>query len=169
VVRLDCLECLSPQASISAVMECLLDHEVSACLLGSGRGSDALAAALVATGARPRPVDQADYLVVAGGDSQGALAAARLGSHEYPEDGATVIYGLDGPEGSASDRFRVRLEGPGIAESGGRAPDMRGLPLGELRALSRLNAEYPLGVDAFFVRPSGEVIGIPRSTRIHVR
>jgi alpha-D-ribose 1-methylphosphonate 5-triphosphate synthase subunit PhnH len=46
---------------------------------------------------------------------------------------------------------------------------MRGIPAPELQALSEVNADYPLGVDAFFVRPSGEVMAIPRSTRIQVR
>jgi alpha-D-ribose 1-methylphosphonate 5-triphosphate synthase subunit PhnH len=115
------------------------------------------------------PVDRADFLVVVGSDSRGGLTAARRGSHEYPEDGATVIYSLDGAGVPSSDRFRVRLEGPGIAEAGGRVPDMRGVPVPELRALSEVNADYPLGVDAFFVRPSGEVMAIPRSTRIQVR
>ena len=169
VVRLDGLEMLSPLASIRAVVDCLLDHEVGVCLLGARPAADALSAAVAATGASLVPVDRADFLVVDGSDSRGRLTEARRGSYEYPEDGATVIYSLDGAGVPSSDRFRVRLEGPGVAEAGGRVPDMRGVPVPELRALSEVNADYPLGVDAFFVRPSGEVMAIPRSTRIQVR
>jgi len=168
-VRLSGLETLSPLASIRAVVECLLDHEVGVCILGARPAPAALAAAVAATGARPMPIDRADFLVIVGPDSRGGLTAARRGSHESPEDGATVIYSLDGAGAPSADRFRVRLEGPGIAEAGGRVPDMRGIPAPELQALSEVNADYPLGVDAFFVRPSGEVMAIPRSTRIQVR
>jgi alpha-D-ribose 1-methylphosphonate 5-triphosphate synthase subunit PhnH len=168
-VRLSGLETLSPLASIRAVVECLLDHEVGVCILGARPVPAALAAAVAATGARPMPIDRADFLVVVGPDSRGGLTAARRGSHESPEDGATVIYSLDGAGAPSADRFRVRLEGPGIAEAGGRVPDMRGIPAPELQALSEVNADYPLGVDAFFVRPSGEVMALPRSTRIQVR
>lgn len=170
VVRLDHLETLSPVASTAALLECLLDHDVSVCVLPGGEEVvDALRAAVVATGARTAPVERADVVVVAGGDSRGGLARAKRGTFEAPEEGATWIYSLNQATGPSSDRFRVRLDGPGIAEPEGLAPEMRGLPIGELIALSAVNADYPLGVDAFFVRPSGEVVGIPRSTRIRVR
>jgi len=48
-------------------------------------------------------------------------------------------------------------------------PEMDGIPIEEFQALMAVNADYPLGVDAFFVRSSGEVMGLPRSTRILVR
>jgi len=170
VVRLDHLAMLSPLASTAALLECLLDHEVSVCLLpGREEVPEALRAAVATTGARLVPVDRADFVVVAGGDSGGGLPSARRGTYEYPDEGATLIYSLDQATGPSSDRFRVRLEGPGVAAPGGQAPEMRGLPLAELRTLSEVNADYPLGVDAFFVRPSGELMGIPRSTRIQVR
>ena len=122
VVRLDGLEMLSPLASIRAVVDCLLDHEVGVCLLGARPAADALSAAVAATGASLVPVDRADFLVVDGSDSRGGLIAARRGSHEYPEDGATVIYSLDGAGVPSSDRFRVRLEGPGLRRPGGACP-----------------------------------------------
>jgi alpha-D-ribose 1-methylphosphonate 5-triphosphate synthase subunit PhnH len=46
---------------------------------------------------------------------------------------------------------------------------MGGIAIEEFQELMAVNADYPLGVDAFFVRPSGEVMGLPRSTRIQVR
>jgi alpha-D-ribose 1-methylphosphonate 5-triphosphate synthase subunit PhnH len=170
VVRLDHLETLSPIASTAALLDCLLDHEVSVCILAGGEEvSDTLRAAVAATGARFVPLDRADFVVVAGGDSRGGLAQAKRGTYEHPDEGATLIYRLNKATGPSSDRFRVRLDGPGIAEPEGVAPEMRGLPIDELRALSAVNADYPLGVDAFFVRPNGELLGIPRSTRIRLR
>ncbi len=46
---------------------------------------------------------------------------------------------------------------------------MPGVPLAEFEQLMSVNADYPLGVDVFFVRPGGELMGLPRSTRIQVR
>jgi alpha-D-ribose 1-methylphosphonate 5-triphosphate synthase subunit PhnH len=46
---------------------------------------------------------------------------------------------------------------------------MRGLDLGELRELQTVNADFPRGVDAFFIRANGELMALPRSTRIQVR
>jgi alpha-D-ribose 1-methylphosphonate 5-triphosphate synthase subunit PhnH len=46
---------------------------------------------------------------------------------------------------------------------------MREIPATELRELQTANADYPLGVDALFVRPNGEVMALPRSTRIRLR
>ena len=45
---------------------------------------------------------------------------------------------------------------------------MPGVPPAEFQALMTVNADYPLGVDALFVRPGGELMGLPRSTRIQV-
>jgi alpha-D-ribose 1-methylphosphonate 5-triphosphate synthase subunit PhnH len=168
VVRLEGLDILSPLASIRAVADCLLDHEVGVCLIGRP-APEALAGVVAATGARPLPLGEADVLVVVGPDSRGALSAGRRGSAESPEQGATVVYHLDEDGAPASERFRVRLSGPGIAEADGRVPEMRGVRPEELRALAEVNADYPLGLDALFVRPSGEVMGVPRSTRIRVR
>jgi len=61
------------------------------------------------------------------------------------------------------------LTGPGIPGPSGIAPEMPGIPVQEFQDLMIVNADYPLGVDAFFVRPNGEVMGLPRSTRIRVR
>jgi alpha-D-ribose 1-methylphosphonate 5-triphosphate synthase subunit PhnH len=76
---------------------------------------------------------------------------------------------MDSQPACASDRFRIRLTGPGIAEQAGIAPEMRGIPVEEFKELMAVNADYPLGVDAIFVLPNGELMAIPRSTRIEVR
>jgi alpha-D-ribose 1-methylphosphonate 5-triphosphate synthase subunit PhnH len=169
VFRLGALDAVSPFAAALAVGECLLDSEVGLCVTGNG-GTQALQALLVgATRVRTESVATADFVFVCGGQSQGGVRLARRGRLEFPEEGATVVYCMDAQPAGASDRFRIRLSGPGIAGPGGIAPEMRGVPVEEFQALMAVNADYPLGVDAFFVRPNGELMALPRSTRIQVR
>jgi alpha-D-ribose 1-methylphosphonate 5-triphosphate synthase subunit PhnH len=167
MLRLDGIQAAAPFAAVLAVGGCLLDHEVSLCVIGGG-DARALQAALVgATQGRPEVPEKADYLFIVGARGLGAAARAKRGRLEAPEEGATLVYCL--AEGaSASHRLQVRLRGPGIARPGGIAPEMPGVPPAEFQALMAANADYPLGVDAFFVRPGGALMGLPRSTRIQV-
>ena len=169
IVRLERPTGMSPFATALIVAECLLDSEVSFCAIGNG-GTQALHTAIgAATGVRPEPLSGADFIFVCGNTSHGGLRVAKRGFPECPEQGATFVYYLDSRPAGAGDRFRVRLTGPGIPEAAGIAPEMDGVPIDEYQELGFVNADYPLGVDAFFVRPSGELIGVPRSTRIQIR
>lgn len=169
VVRMAGLDPSAPFAAALAIGDCLLDHEVSLCVIG-GAGAQALQTALAeATQGRPEVPGKADFLFIAGAQSQGAAARAKRGRLEAPEEGATLVYCLDAGAAVASQRLRVRLCGPGIAEPRGILPEMPGVPLAEFEQLKSVNADYPLGVDVFFVRPGGELMGLPRSTRIQVR
>jgi alpha-D-ribose 1-methylphosphonate 5-triphosphate synthase subunit PhnH len=169
VVHLKALDVVSTLAAAIAVAECLLDPEVSLFGIGNG-GAQALQAAVAeATGARTESLGSADFIFVSGASSQGGVRGAKRGFPECPEEGATLVYCLDSQPAGVSERFRVRLAGPGIPGPGGIAPEMRGIPVEEFQELMTVNADYPLGVDAFFVRPSGELMGLPRSTRIRVR
>ncbi len=62
----------------------------------------------------------------------------------------------------------MRLAGPGVESSQGIAPEMGGVPLAAYEELAAVNAEYPLGVDAVFLSAAGELMALPRSTRIRV-
>jgi alpha-D-ribose 1-methylphosphonate 5-triphosphate synthase subunit PhnH len=169
VFRLEALSAVSPFAAAIAVAESLLDPEVSLCVIGDG-GAQALQAALVgATQVRTESLESADFVFICGVQSQGGVPLVKRGRLEFPEEGATLVYCMDSGPAGASGRFRIRLTGPGIAGQGGIAPEMRGVPAEEFQELMAANADYPLGVDAFFVRPNGELMALPRSTRIHVR
>jgi alpha-D-ribose 1-methylphosphonate 5-triphosphate synthase subunit PhnH len=151
-----------------ALAECLLDHEVSFTLAGPAIADRLHTAIRDTTGARPAAMAEADFVFIFGADSQGAVDRAKRGTPEFPDRGATLIYSLEHAAEAAADHLRVRLSGPGIAECDGLAPQMRGLALEELCLLSRINGDYPLGVDAFFIGPQGQVMSLPRSTRIEV-
>ena len=169
VFRLDALCAVSSFAAAMAIGECLLDPEVSLCLIGNGGVSTLQAVLVGATQVRTESLKTADFIFVCGVRSRGGVRLAKRGRLEFPEEGATFVYCMDSLPAGASDRFRVRLTGPGITGKGGIAPEMRGVPVEEFQELMAVNADYPLGVDAFFVRPNGEVMALPRSTRIQVR
>jgi phosphonate C-P lyase system protein PhnH len=169
VVRLESLNGVSLFAAEMAVAECLLDSEVGFCVAGDGRAQALQAAIAGFTGARLESLQSADFVFLAEGDSRGGVHRAKRGRSEFPEEGATLVYCLESPPAEVSDRFRVRLTGPGIPGSSGIAPEMPGIPVQAFQDLMIVNADYPLGVDAFFVRPNAEVMGLPRSTRIRVR
>lgn len=169
IVRLGSLGIVSPLAATMAVAECLLDAEVSFCVIGNGNALALQTAIAGATGAHKELLEAADFVFVTGISSQGGIRVAKRGCPESPGEGATFVYCVDSQSTNVSERFRVRLTGPGIAEPDGIAPEMGGIPLSEFHDLIVANVDYPLGVDVFFIRPSGAVMGLPRSTRIRVR
>lgn len=169
IVRLDGLDGMPPFAAAAALAECLLDSAVGFCAVGGGRAQALQTAIAGATGARPERLETADFVFFSEGGSQGGARLAKRGAPESPEDGATLVYCLESQPAVVCDRLRVRLTGPGIPGQDGIVPEMDGIPIEEFQALMAVNADYPLGVDAFFVRSSGEVMGLPRSTRILVR
>jgi alpha-D-ribose 1-methylphosphonate 5-triphosphate synthase subunit PhnH len=168
VVRLADLDGLPPLSAVMAIAECLLDADVGFCVTGGSLAQGLQAAVAKATGARTERLEAADFVFFSDGDSRGGVRRTKRGRAEFPEEGATLVYCLESPPADISDRFRVRLTGPGIPGPSGIAPEMPGIPVQEFQDLMIVNADYPLGVDAFFVRPNGEVMGLPRSTRIRV-
>lgn len=169
LARLQALEGGSPFAAAMAIGECLLDHEVSLCVTGKG-AVQALREALVsATRARNESLGSADFVFVLGVDGRGDAQGAKRGRLESPEEGATLVYCMDSQSGNAAEPFGTHLAGPGIDAQGGTVPELRGIPTEKFQELMEVNADYPLGVDAFFIRPNGELMALPRSTRIRVR
>jgi alpha-D-ribose 1-methylphosphonate 5-triphosphate synthase subunit PhnH len=169
VVRLDALDGPSPLAAALAVGECLLDCEVSLCVMGGGDGDGLQSALVTATQVQTAVLSEADFIFIRGGQSRGEVRRAKRGGLETPEEGASLVYCLDCAGPSTPERLRIRLSGPGIAGPAGIAPEMDGISTEELRVLMEVNADYPLGVDAFLVRHDGQVMGLPRSTRICMR
>lgn len=113
--------------------------------------------------------EAADYLFA---DDQGinnGIAMAKRGRPDAPETAATLVCYLSENPAHETDRLRVRLTGPGIGEPLGIMPEMPGIRLATFKALADANADYPLGVDTFFVRANGDLMALPRSTRISVR
>lgn len=149
------------------LLESLLDHEVSFAVVGDG-GPESLPALIAGrTRSRVAAPHEADFLIVAGGDSGGETLRARRGTLQYPDTSATVVYRVKSLLFVEGDAVRAALKGPGIREEI-RLGDIRGLAPRELGYLREANAEFPLGVDAVFIDDAGRILCIPRSTDIRI-
>jgi len=156
-------------AAALAIGRCLLDHEVSMGAAGSNVILGIQDRLVEETRVRVAAHEAADYLFV---DNQGidkGISLAKRGRLDAPETAATLVCFLSENPAVEPDRLRVRLTGPGIAPPQGIMPEMPGIALATFKALADANADYPLGVDAFFVRATGDLMALPRSTRISVR
>lgn len=150
--------------AIETVLLTLLDVEVTFCVPGPDRVLELEERLLGATGARIAPVEEANFALIPGGDSDGAMLGLRRGTLEAPEKGATAIYGV---ERLAEDGPKIlTLSGSGV--SGSRTLSVEGLSAEELEAIRESRAYYPLGVDVYLVDEAGSLVGLPRSTRIEV-
>jgi alpha-D-ribose 1-methylphosphonate 5-triphosphate synthase subunit PhnH len=141
------------------LLGCLIDNEVSFAVIGDRDMETVLARH---TDSRPVSSDDADYIIVRNGTTQGRLANFKRGSLEYPDTGATVLYLVE----ALSEAAGVVLSGPGI--NGTASLRISGLDPGELQLLGEVNSEFPLGVDTIFLDQSGNIACIPRSSRIGV-
>ncbi|OLT14355.1 phosphonate C-P lyase system protein PhnH [Pseudonocardia sp. CNS-139] len=88
----------------------------------------------------------------------GELGTARTGSAAAPEDAALVTLAVPALDGGAP----LRISGPGIAGTRTLAPV--GVPAD--LAAARAGAAFPAGADLLLVTPDGQLLGLPRSTRI---
>jgi len=147
------------ESAVIEILGCLMDNEVSLAVIGN-RDMETIIARH--TDSRRVSPDDADYIVVRNGTTQGRLANFKRGSLEYPDTGATVLYLVE----ALSEAAGVVLSGPGI--NGTALLRITGLDPGELPQLREVNSEFPLGVDAIFLDQSGNIACIPRSSRIGV-
>ena len=147
---------------ILAVLESLVDQEVAVwvCPGLSERIGQTL---LSRTRVRQAHLSQADYVVADRAGLPAAISGARIGSIEYPDEGATLIISCnslaDGP-------VELTLSRPGV--SGTAQLRVAGVPGGDFQALAERNADFPLGLDLTLVSWDGMVACIPRSTQIRV-
>ena len=89
------------------------------------------------------------------------LAHLRSGSADYPDASATLVCLV---EALSSTGGEAAWKGPGI--DGSVSPRVEGLAPEVLPSLQAINASYPIGLDAFFLDRRGQVMALPRSTRI---
>ena len=149
---------------MAAALLTLLDHEVGLAV-DRFSGADALERYVrQRTAARVTPSEQADF-VVSSRDTLDASLPLRLrqGTLEYPNDSTTLLI-LVPPLGTEHG-LRLDLAGPGVptghqAWIGGLAP--------AFFAARDEAAEYPCGIDLLLIDPSGQVLALPRSTKITV-
>jgi alpha-D-ribose 1-methylphosphonate 5-triphosphate synthase subunit PhnH len=155
-------EFANEETAVVELLRCLLDNEVGVAVVGD----PTLEADLFRhTECRLVPCEEADFIIIGHLADSAALAGCKVGSLEYPDGGATILYLVDGLcEGDGG----IVLSGPGINDK--ISLRISGLGAGQLSRLHDLNREFPLGVDAmFFVRRrNGRIACIPRSSQMKV-
>jgi alpha-D-ribose 1-methylphosphonate 5-triphosphate synthase subunit PhnH len=152
------VESLSPE--LAALLLTLCDHDTTVWL------SPALQVPAVQdfigfhTGAPVvTELGSAQFALVAKGDALPELARCNAGTQEYPDRATTIILNAESLDGGPG----LRLRGPGIRDVAAVAP--LGLPADFVTQWAENRAIFPRGVDLILVT-SGQVLGLPRSTRI---
>jgi alpha-D-ribose 1-methylphosphonate 5-triphosphate synthase subunit PhnH len=141
------------------ILNVLLDHEVGFCVTGAD--SDTLGRLINAeTGAKAVDISQADYVITPAEGIGDELFRAKMGSLEYPDKGATIIYYGAKP----AENGKFIFAGPGVPD-GGISFDP-GIPDDEIKKLAEINSGFPLGVDAVIVCEKPALICMPRSLKI---
>lgn len=145
---------LLPETGFGPIIDALIDRE---CVV---HATDPLTSAELAhTGARRDAAETADYLF-GGADEAAPLArAARLGSDDYPDEGATLL--IAAPIGQGQT---LRLSGPGIETTTTLRLDGLNTAFWDIR---RTRNRYPMGFDIVIV-DGRSLAAIPRSTLVEV-
>jgi alpha-D-ribose 1-methylphosphonate 5-triphosphate synthase subunit PhnH len=148
------------------LLQTLLDHEVGFAVIGPEGGC---IAGLVRdlTRSRLTEVPAADFIIILRGNSRGGILAAKRGSLEYPDQGATIIYLVESLNQEGQTGLKVKLQGPGVNRE--IRTIIKGLSADEILDLKIINQEFPLGVDCFFLDLAGRVMGLPRSSYLEVQ
>ena len=102
---------------------------------------------------------RAHFAFVALGDALPDFAQCNLGTQDYPDRSTTIVAEMRALTGGP----KLMLRGPGIAETQEISPV--GLPGDFVRQWSENRALFPRGIDLLLVA-DGQVMGLPRSTRI---
>jgi len=163
------------ESGLILFIQTLLDHEVTFNVFGHQR-EEWEYRIIRATGSRTANIEDADFVIIPSGGSDGAILHAKRGSLEYPDTGATVIYSINSlsqippihpfAKGGVRGDLRITLKGPGI--NGEITPFIGGIKKDEFHYLKEINSEYPLGVDSIFIDAENRIMCIPRSTKIEV-
>jgi len=140
----------------------LLDHEVSFCVLDNG--TQVTEYLKTNTGSKESKLENSDFILVYGGSSHGLIQGARVGTLEYPDESATVIYDA-GSIGDCGGDVLLELSGPGIADK--RVIGASGIEQNEIEDVLAVR-DYPLGLDLIFSDKAGRIVCIPRSTTMRV-
>lgn len=147
----------SQEGLLHLVCQTLMDQEVGLAVIGRNVKSRMIKEIKLATGCFCTSVQKADFIIVTGGSSDGALADAPRGSLEYPDQGATVIYPV---QRLGFGNLSLVMRGPGIRDT--VKTEMEGILTQEIKLAAGINSEFPLGLELIFI-DDRSIMAIPRS------
>jgi alpha-D-ribose 1-methylphosphonate 5-triphosphate synthase subunit PhnH len=150
---------LSPE--LAAIALTLADHDTPVWLDPALATNDAVIAWLRFQTGAPLTSDttRAQFALVSDVAHLPALDGFALGSDEYPDRSTTIVLALPALSGGPA----LTLRGPGIKDT--RTIEPSGLPAGFVNMWSANRMLFPRGIDLLLVA-HGQVIGLPRTTRI---
>jgi alpha-D-ribose 1-methylphosphonate 5-triphosphate synthase subunit PhnH len=150
---------LSPELATIALTLC--DHDTPVWLDPTLAESETVIAWLRFQTGAPLTSDptRANFAMVSGVAQLPAFDRFALGTDEYPDRSTTIVVALPSLSGGPA----LTLRGPGIKHTQTMAP--QGLPPQFVAMWAANRALFPRGVDLLLVA-DGQVIGLPRSTRI---
>lgn len=146
---------------VLAILFTVLDGEVSFSLMPES-AHDLTKRLNHLTYAKNDAPSEADYIIItkeAENYAKAAIAAAKTGTLSNPHKSATVI--IETQKISAGSE--LALSGPGIEKE--KSICISGCA-DWLEARREKNVEFPLGVDIIIVDESGNIISLPRTTRL---
>ncbi|MGF1636674.1 MAG: phosphonate C-P lyase system protein PhnH [Cyclobacteriaceae bacterium] len=109
--------------------------------------------------------DEADFIFMKGTDTAQMIAAAKIGTDNYPETNASIIIEvLEIKNGTHDDGLNLSLSGPGVL--GSKEVNIHGLDEELLYEIQAKNEEFPLGIDSILVDKSGNICCLPRTCKI---
>jgi alpha-D-ribose 1-methylphosphonate 5-triphosphate synthase subunit PhnH len=180
-----------------AALATLLDGETSFVMAAGGQWLDQDAPAVrwlaLISGSKAVTANIADFAFFFDGNSGGLLRKLNPGSLLEPELSATAIYCVEyleeeeyreesgpgepqyaflqdvksEPGRSSNDAVSLELRGPGIHEC--RSIKVVGLSRDEIDLIKVTRQKFPLGIDIYLIDGEGRCIGLPRTTKLHVR
>lgn len=115
------------------------------------------------TGARlTDDLDRADMVVALTPPGADQVSSLRRGTTAAPELGARLFVAV----GRDGDPVDVTVSGPGC--TAGRRFTLKGISRASIGAIAEANAEFPAGIDTWFVSPDGGIVAVPRSSTITI-
>lgn len=142
---------------------------------GAGAMDSWLSLACRATDASPANVPLADIVTVLNRVDPTMVSALRPGTPEHPEHGARLILACDGlfdpaamdsTDEHGNDVVLLELTGPGVR--GTCRVVVVGVAEETFVRLGSVNAQPSCGIDVHLIDPTGQMVSLPRSTRMTV-
>ncbi len=147
------------------IWETLLDNEVSFCMIGYDTAEEKIDRIYKQTKSKYVRIDEADYVIIIGGSSNGYLSLAKKGTLEFPELSATVFYFVKNL--ASSNGLEMIMKGPGIIDEISLKID--GIDREDLITLKEINSDFPLGIDLIFIDENYQISGLPRSIQFALK
>ncbi|WP_456277348.1 phosphonate C-P lyase system protein PhnH [Bacillus sp. AK128] len=145
----------------------LLDREVSFHLVGDEKGKTAQYLEW-STFSTTEAVQTADYIFIPYSLSEGDLLdlmnEVKCGTLTDPHNSATLIFHVKEVSSFGPHGKKLVMSGPGIKENS--SCYIEGLPSNFIKVRKKINKEFPIGIDLIIVSSNGDMIAIPRTTKL---